>query len=352
MTTPQSTTTSSTRSLKQQVELLEVKPGVSFPLAKLKDMLPDTETVLFFGKVYQLDAQQLARVLLKVRRSDVAQALFGESNIHSHTLQSYLVGGISHQSDCATEWDEEAECDCTPTTYPGIVDPAQVGDVRFAEENFKPPHGEILPQVWESLEVEIADSIAAVVAKLDGVLDKLPGKEGEMVFQTLAKMNMKRPTIGSYQAAVHHPRVTENLVILDVSGSMTEGTVRRIIDDVVALSYKANAHLAIVSNTATHWAPGTYDTDVVLAKAEYGGTRYEQLTPLLDQDWGTVITIADYDSSRGAFEFIRDNAKGRVGSVLDISLVNKPTFLAQCVGQLADEVRPILIADSEYVLRD
>jgi hypothetical protein len=30
--------------------------------------------------------------------------------------------------------------------------------------------------------------------------------------------------------------------------------------------------------------------------------------------------------------------------------VNQPTFLAQCVGQLADEVRPLLIANSSYVL--
>lgn len=346
-----STTTSSTRSLKQQVELLEVKPGVSFSLASLKTMLPDTETVLFFAKVYKLNAQQLARVLLKVRNTDVAQALFGKSSQHSHELQSYIIGGYDHESGCSTYYDSDADCNCTPQYYPGVVDPAQKGDVKF-DEKAPPPQGEILPQVWESLEVEIADSIAAVVEKLDGVLDRLPGKKGEMVFATLAKMNRVRPTIGQYQANVHHPQVTENLVILDVSGSMTEGTVRRIIDDVVALSYKANAHLAIVSNTATHWAPGTYDTDVVLKKAEYGGTQYEQLTPLLDQDWGTVITIADFDSSRSAFEFIRDNAKGRIGQVLDISLVNKPTFLAQCVGQLADEVRPILIADSQYVLRD
>jgi hypothetical protein len=30
--------------------------------------------------------------------------------------------------------------------------------------------------------------------------------------------------------------------------------------------------------------------------------------------------------------------------VLDVSLVGRPTFLAECVGQLADEVRPILTA--------
>jgi hypothetical protein len=36
--------------------------------------------------------------------------------------------------------------------------------------------------------------------------------------------------------------------------------------------------------------------------------------------------------------------------VLDISLVNKPTFLAQCVGQLAADVQPLLIGSSYYVM--
>lgn len=346
MTSP--TTTSSTRDLGQELQLIEVKPGLRFSLATLRSMLPDTETVLFFGKVYKLDAMQLADTLLQVLNTDLAQALFGEGAMHSNELQTYLVGGYVHEDHCDgdTEW---GECICTPYHYDGIA-PTEAGQFKF-DTNAPPPQGEILPQVWESLEVEIADSIAAVVEKLDGVLDRLPGKKGEMVFQTLAKMNRLRPTIGQHQAAIHHPRVTENLVILDVSGSMTEGTVRQIIDDVVALSYKANAHLVIVSNTATHWTPGTYDTDVVLKKAEYGGTRYEQLVPLLNEDWGTVITIADYDSSRGAKEAIA-RTNGRIGQVLDISLVNRPTFLAECVGQRADEVRPILIASSSYVLRD
>ena len=81
----------------------------------------------------------------------------------------------------------------------------------------------------------------------------------------------------------------------------------------------------------------------VLAKAEYGGTHYEQLKPLFDQSWGTVITIADYDSSPSAMKTLA-NCKGHIGQVLDISLVSRTTFLAECVGQLADEVRPLMLA--------
>lgn len=324
MTTP--TTTSSTPDVAAQLELIEVRPGLRFSLGQLRTLLPDTETLLFFGKVYKLNAQQLGQLIWKVTESDLASALFNEGETHSNELQDYLL-------DIAEQ-----------------VDPVRKGELKF-DENAPPPQGEILPQVWESLEVEVAKSIAAVIEKLDGVLDKLPGKEGEMFFRTLAKMNRQRPTIGTYEAGIHHPLVTENLVILDVSGSMTENTVRRIIDDVVALSYKANAHLAIVSNTATHWEPGTYDTDTVLARAEYAGTRYEQLAPLLNEDWGTVITIADYDSSMMSLEYVQANCSGRIGMVLDVSLVDQPTWLARVVGQLADEVQPLLIGNTHNVLR-
>ena len=73
---------------------------------------------------------------------------------------------------------------------------------------------------------------------------------------------------------------------------------RTIVEDVVALSWEADAHLAIVSNTCTHWFPGEYSVSAVLNAAEYGGTHYEELAPLFENyDWGVVITIADYDSS-------------------------------------------------------
>ena len=164
-----------------------------------------------------------------------------------------------------------------------------------------------------------------------------------MVFETMAKFNKQRPSIGMYQASIKHEQVPDVLVILDVSGSMREDTIRAIVDDVVGLSWEAKAHLAIVSDNAYVWEPGSYNVDDVLAMAEYGGTQYEMLAPLLDRDWGTVVTIADYDSSLGAKQALAKR-KGRIGTVLDISLVGKPTFLSECVGQLADEVKPLLVA--------
>ena len=172
-----------------------------------------------------------------------------------------------------------------------------------------------------------------------------------MVFETMAKFNKQRPSIGMYQASIKHEQVADVLVILDVSGSMREDTIRAIVDDVVGLSWEAKAHLAIVSNNAYVWEPGSYNVDDVLAMAEYGGTQYEMLAPLLDRDWGTVVTIADYDSSMSSQRYLKNNCNSKVGTVLDISLVNQPSFLAECIAQFADKLQPLLIGQSYRPMR-
>jgi hypothetical protein len=301
--------------------LMEVKPGLKFPVSTLKAMLPDAETVFFFGKVYELDHRQLSQLLYTVMpETSLVQAL--STGDHSTTLQGYL--------------DEMVD----------DIYGVEEGDITYDPDV---PTGEILPEVWKSMEVEVAQSIKDVAAKLGEVVGMLPGKTGEMHFRSMMAMNAKRPTIGDYRAQIHHARQQQNLLILDVSGSMTAGTVRTIVNDVVALAYEANAHLAIVSDTVTHWEPGNYDADSVLNKAEFSGTHYEQLAPLMDMDWGVVITVADYDSFVDARDALRRRS-GSIELVLDVSLVNRPTFLAECVGTRAKEVRPILVAPGPYVL--
>jgi hypothetical protein len=336
----------SSAELTRSLDLIEIKPGTKFSLATLKALLPDVETMLFFAKVYELDARQLGHLLLKVLGSDLSRALFAEGAEHSNDLQDYLIGHYGHDEDCpAHDW-AGRECTCPGNWVAGIIDPAQAGDVTFAPVV---PKGEILPEVWTQLEVTVAQSIKDVAAKLESVVNLLPGKQGSMVFGSMMKLNARRPTIGDYRASITHARQKENLLILDVSGSMTPGTIQRIIDDVVALSYTANAHMAVVSNTTTYWQPGTYSVDDVLASCEFGGTHYETLQPLFDRDWGVVITVADYDSSPSARTQL-SRCKGRIDQVLDVSLVGRPTYLAECVGQLAAEVTPLLIGTSDYVL--
>ena len=303
----------STSSSSNDMTLFEVKPDIYLSAGTLRRHLPTVELALFFAKVYQLDYTKLGQLLRMLFNTPVVQA-FTEGS-HSVELQDYLVETV-------------------PTE---ILAEMQ----QFTSEPM--PSSEVLVQLWKSLEVEVAKSIQEVANKLAGTLHLLPSKEGDMLFASMAKINRLRPTVGVYGAHIRHAPVPEVLVVLDVSGSMTEETIEAIIGDVVAMSYNANASLAVVSNSAFLWAPGGYSVKDVLAKAEYGGTHYEQLRPLFDQSWGTVITIADYDSSPSAMKILA-NCKGHIGQVLDISLVSRTTFLAECVGQLADEVRPLMLA--------
>ena len=332
MTPMSGSSTISSSELKQSLQVIEVKPGKRFSVATLRSLLPDVETLLFFAKVYGLDAGQLGALLGTVLKTDLANALFNEAGEHSSDLQDYLLDGYEDEYG---DWHEP------------IISPAMAGELVLSPEV---PHGEILPQTWEQLEVDIATSIKEVAAKLESVVDKLPGKQGELVFKTMMKMNARRPTLGVHQAQVVHAPQKQNLVVLDASGSMSESTIAAIIDDVVALSYKADAAMAVVSNTTTFWEPGSYDVDTVLFHCEYGGTHYETLADLLNRDWGTVICVADYDSSYAAKRHIRTECHGNIDLVLDVSLVNQPTFLAECVGQRAAEVRPILMATSAWAL--
>lgn len=243
------------------LSIVELRTDLRFPKSMLKTMLPDVETALFFGQIYRLNAHELGILLSALFNSPVITALTSEGGMHSDQLQDYLVD-IGYQAEI------------------------QSGEILLGE---KQPKGEILPELWEANKVEIAKSIQQVADKLKDVVTKLPGKHGEMVFRSMQVMNAKRPTIGDHRAHIHHQPAKPNLVILDVSGSMSENTIETIVEDVVALSWEADAHLAIVSNTCTHWVPGEYTVEAVLNAAEYGGTHYEKLVPLFeDQDWGVV----------------------------------------------------------------
>jgi hypothetical protein len=307
----------------QSLNIVKLRHDLAFPVAMLKTMLPDVETALFFAQLYRLDAAGLGTLLSTLFQTSTISALTAEGGLHSDQLQDYLVD-LGYEQEI----------------YEGNI---LLGQVK--------PQGEILPALWESTKVEIANSIQQVAEKLKDIVTKLPGKKGEMMFKSMQVLNSKRPVIGDHKAFVHHAPQAPNLVVFDVSGSMSERTVHNIVDDVTAVSWAADAHLAIVSNTTTHWEPGEYTSQAVLDAAEFGGTQYETLAPLFeDRDWGVVITIADYDSSRDAKRVI-GNCNGKIDTVLDISLVSCPTFLAEVVGQLADEVKPLLIASGDYDLR-
>lgn len=312
-------------------EVTTFSSGRAFPTKFLKDNLPDVETVLFFAKVYDLTPQEVASLLHVCVPSAAVEALTAQAGDHSMDLQDFLV--------------EEFQNSDGSWYYP---------DLEFLEAlpgAKAPVNAEVLPEVWKSIELTIAKSIAEVAKTISTTIEHMPGRTGEMVFKTLAKVNARRPTIGDYRAGFKHEQVKRVLVVFDVSGSMSEPTVRTIVDDVVGLAYEANASLAIVSNSATFYQAGAFSTDQVLADAEYMGTHYEMLVPLFtDQDWDAVVTIADYDSSPSSQAALR-RCNGRIGQLFDVSLVSRSTFLAECLAPLADEVRPLLIASDSAYLR-
>jgi len=315
----------STAAVAESVTLFDLGKNRKISVAALHRLLPDIETALFFAKAYDLNYVQLSE-LLRVRFSgiSVVDALLNEGAAHSSALQDYLVDTVP------------------PDVYP-------TSGVGY-DENHPVPEAALLTHLWEAALVQVAQSIKDVALKLHDTLEAMPSKYGEMHFTHMRRLNVQRNSIGTYGARVHHAPIEPRLVILDVSGSVSEATVSRIVDEVVALAYQAEASLAIVSNTATIWEPGKFSTDDVLREAEYGGTHYEKLTPILKQDWDTVVTIADYDSSSSAADYIRRHATGRIRKVIDISLVDRPTFLGECLGPLASELEPVLVGNSSWVM--
>ena len=317
-------TTSQKFLVKGSGDIVTFTNGTSFPRKFLKDSLPDVPTAVFFAKVYRLEPAELSDLICDLFPSRVTNALFAEAEEHSTTLQDYIVE--QYYDTVTGEWNYDAGG-------------AEEGPLAAKQE----VQAEVLPEVWKSIELEIAASIADVAAKLSDTVARMPGRTGEMLFRSMATMNAKRPTIGDYRATIHHQQIKKVLVVLDVSGSMTEQTIHTIVDDVVGLAYESNADLAIVSNSCTYWPAGGYNTQVVLDAAEYGGTYYEELRSLFEQSWDVVITIADYDSSWSAKDVL-SQCSGRIGELFDISLVDRSTFLAECLGQLADKVQPLLVS--------
>ena len=302
-------------STSEKLAVVEVAPDTFVALDNIKEWCPTVKDAIFFAKVMNMDYEKLSNLLYQLFQTDVVRALMNGN--HSTELQSYIVD-----------------------TVPDYVQ-EQIGSIGYSDEE-DVPDTELLPELVESVKLEVAHAIQEVGRKLSKTLLAMPSQQGKMLFQSMAVMNSRRPTVGDYRATVVHERVADTLVILDDSGSVTEETIRAIIGEVVGLAWMHKAHLALVSNTARHWAPGAYTVQDVLAKGEYGGTHYEQLMPLLNRDWGTVITIADYDSSRSAKRAI-STCTGRIGQLLDVSLVSQPTFLGECLSQLADDAKPIML---------
>lgn len=305
-------------------DLIQVTPTVAYTKDTLSILVLSLEELMFFAKLYDLsgaDTVRLAYVLFPHLKA-VGELLH---STHSEELQSYTI-------DQAEEFFIQLE-------------PKESKEAPIErQESF-------LTELFKAAEIQIASSIKEIAGTLSTAVSRMPGKQGRMVLKQLNDFNRQRSSIGSYKAVIEHPTSAANLVILDVSGSMTPQTISRIITEVVDLAWHANAHLAIVSNSAFLWEPGTYSEADVMRAAEFQGTHYEQLLELTNLNWGHVITIADYDSSPEVKKLFQDKSTGHIDKVIDISLVNRPTHLSECLSVIADTVQHALITNTIYPMK-
>ena len=272
--------------VKDSLTLFRLDSKRLISVQKLKELLPDVQTAAWFGAYYKLSRTKLAELFLILFASPVLKALMTEGYKHSTSLQTYLAQALSQ--------DEYVELQMQKVVQPEAPAP----DL-------------ILPQLWEAAEVKVATVLREVADTITDAVDRLPSKN---------------------EPHISHHRRASSLLILDVSGSMTEETIRTIAADVVGLAWKADAHLAVVSNTMTVWEPGGYDVKAILRAAEFGGTHDEQLAPLFNQNWGTVITVADYDSSVSAKEALR-GCSGTIEEILARGSPDVPLGVARPHGQ-------------------
>ena len=303
------------------LDIIRLSDQTAISVSALRRLLPDINTALFFCKAYKLDNQQVRELLPKLFPDSVLlHSLLAEAASHSQELQDFLV-----------------------EVYPTEI---QYGEV-LPEEEQEPPSETLLAELFREASVTIADNLQVLADKLMTAMDRMPGAAGRMIFTSLARVHRVRGSIGTYEARIDHSRTSRSLVILDVSGSMSWDTVTAILGDVLALTKKADAHLAIVSTNAFLWNPGEATMKAVLDTAEFGGTEYASLIPVLQGTWDTVITIADYDSSRDTKRAIAQDCRSlKIRQLYDMSLVNKPTFLAECLEFAADQTQPLLVCNS------
>ena len=296
---------------------LETSAKLFFTEKFLRQNIKKFELAVFFADLYKLTNRQFSDLL------DIC-------GLDRTVWDALVEGGHSTElQDYGLDLDEEFDI----TVLQGTGQVAVKDDVA-------------LVALFEAAAVVIADSIQEVADALGNKLGSLPVGEAQMMFSALHSFNVKRNSIGDFKAGIYRDRSkakSKVLVILDDSGSVTPGTIEAIADDVVQLSYSVNASLALVSSTTRYFQAGTFNTQDVLAVAEYEGTQDETLAQVLSEDWDEVITIADYDSSPYAKQSLAANASCRIKKIWDIGLENQSSYLAECLSQFADEVSPIVI---------
>ena len=185
------------------------------------------------------------------------------------------------------------------------------------------------------------------------VLSKQPSGQASYVLDHLMQVS-KFGQIGTVKTGLEYQADTKAAIVLDCSGSMGTKLGKAIAESVVRLADTLKCDLILVSSTAVRLPAGTFGVKTVLANWQNQLTLYNQLIPYfrdISQSYDTVITIADYDSIASHKLAIQQECGARIQKVYDVCVEYvedgrgnlRTSFLAECLGQLADEVIPVFV---------
>ena len=277
-------------------------------------------------------AAALGRIFSALDLGSVADAI--SAGGHSTTLQTWL--------------EEEG------LTIP-VPDDELVLDEGKEQQDFEAdPDLDTLLELVNTALVKLPQSIRELGEGLFlEVLSKQPSGQASYALDHIMAVS-KFGQVGTVKTQMEYEVDTNAVVVVDDSGSMGVALGRAIAEPIVRLADSLKCDLILVSSTATRFPAGTFDVQTILDHWENGWTFYNQLIPFfkdVSQSYDVIVTIADYDSHSEHKAEILKKCGAHAQVLYDINVAYttdgdgnlKTSYLAECLGQLADRVVPVFV---------
>lgn len=308
-----------------------------------------------------ISAEKLAGIVTTARSAMMLVKMLGEqvadpavtlgrifSVLKLGTVADYISRG-GHSTELQTWWDEQGISIPIPDKEEVLIDdPAAPSDKPddVDDETLFDLVNNSLVKLPESIQ-ELADGLFIEV------LSNLPTGRASYVIEHFQQVS-KFGTFGTMKTGLEYEKNTNACVVLDCSGSMGYRLGEAIANAVVHLANELKCDLILVSSAAKRLPAGTFSAETVKRNWQNAGTYYNQLVPHfkdISQSYDVVVTIADYDSIPSHKIEIAKLCKAKVHTLYDICVqyveqspgVAKSSFLAECLGQLAKEVKPVFV---------
>lgn len=264
------------------------------------------------------------------------------------TVADYIAAG-GHSATLQQWWDDIGISIPVPDEEE-VIDDGAVQDV-FDEDDYD------VQTLYDMVNTSLVKLPQSIRELGDGlfieVLSKLPAGDAYYTLDHVMQLS-KFGTYGTMKEQIEYEQDTVACVVLDDSGSMGRPLGQAIVGAAVNLADSLKCDLILVSSYAYRFPAGTFNTDSVMARWENGWTFYNQLIPYfrdISQSYDVVVTIADYDSVPSHKEQILRACSARIQVLYDICVQYtedgngniRTSYLAECLGQLADRVVPVFV---------